>query len=225
MTTRRRRLAVVVPAVLFALLWPSAASAADEIGLSNDGRTWGPELSLPLFDADRRWVPGDEETHTFHVRNEGPSAAAMTVAALSPSGDPVLAADVSLSVRLDGGAWRPLDVGANPGQVTLDGVAVDRAVPVDVRAAFDPASGNDTQNRLMPVVLRVTLVGDVPTDAGTGDDGAGSPGDPGGGPSLPDTGSTLGPELLLVGLALGAAGTFLITRRSSDDDLLDGVTR
>ena len=32
-----------------------------------------------LFDPDRRWVPGDAEVASFHVRNSGPTTAQLTI--------------------------------------------------------------------------------------------------------------------------------------------------
>jgi hypothetical protein len=207
MSTRRRtRLALLVPAVLLSLIWPAAAQAApapQEIGLSSDGVTWASELTVPLFEPERRWVPGDDETRTFQLRNDGPSAASMTVEVLSPGGDGAMTATVSISLRVDGGAWTPLELGSTPRSVTVDPLAVDDAAPVDLRATFDPASGNSTQNGLMPLTLRITLVGDVPSDAGE-DAGPGS---------IADTGTTVHPEVLLVALGLCLAGALLIARR------------
>lgn len=217
MSTRRRTpLALLVAALLLGLLWPVAAHAApaeEEIGLSGDGVTWTSELTVPLFEPERRWVPGDEETRTFQVRNEGPSAASMTVEALGHDG--ALAADVALSVRIDGGAWAPLESGSTP--VTVDPLAVDDAAPVDVRATFDAASSNRTQDLRTPLTLRITLVGDVP---GVGDETDGR------GP-LPDTGVAVRAELVLGALALCLVGGILIARRRTDrvGDAPDEVAR
>ena len=158
MITSRRTRPFLVAAAMLTLAWPAPAHAADEIGLSPDGATWSPQLAVVLFEADARWVPGDGETRSFQLRNQGTSPASMTVAAFSPSGDPVLASDVTISVRVDGATWTTLDLGAGPRPVTVAPVEVGRAVPVDVRAVFDPASANPTQNRVMPLTLRITLV-------------------------------------------------------------------
>lgn len=214
MSTRRRaRLALLVPALLLGLLWPVAAHAApapEEIGLSGDGVSWGSELTVALFEPERRWVPGDAETRTFQLRNQGPSAASMTVEALSRGG--ALAADVSLSVRVDGGDWTSLEPDSRPRSVTVDPLSVDDAAVVDVRATFDPAAGNRTQGLSTPVTLRITLVGDVPTDPGA--DGGGS---------LPDTGTTVRSELLLAALAACLVGAILIVRRQSVRDDAPGA--
>ena len=52
------------------LLTATPAVAADEIGLSSDGFSWGSTLPQPLFDPAFRWVPGDRETASFWVRNQ-----------------------------------------------------------------------------------------------------------------------------------------------------------
>lgn len=226
MTTSRPTL-LTLAVLLSALLWPSPAQAADEIGLSRDGVTWTPGLAMPLFESSRLWVPGDDEIRTFQLRNQGPSAASMTFEALNVGGSDLLAADIALSVRIADGPWVPLGVDTAKQDVTVRPLETGQAVRIDVRAVFDPASTNVTHELALPLTLRVTLAdaaaggGDgVPDEGG---DGAVAPTDRSG--ALPGAGTTIGPRSILAGLVLCALGAFLIARRSSsEDDAQNGAT-
>ncbi len=209
MSTSRRMRPVLPAAVVLALLvWPVPVQAADEIGLSIDGVAWAPQLMLPLFDPSTVWVPGGTETRSFELRNQGPSAASLTLEALSQGGDAVLAADVGVSVRVDGGAWTPVELGSTPRATTARPIQAGADVSVDVRVVLDPASGSATQDRVMPLSLRVTLVG----DASGGDDPDAIQDHEG---VLPGTGTTLTADRLLAALTLCAAGLVLIVCRRS----------
>ncbi len=202
--------AILVPLVVVAVWSPLPAQAADEIGLSRDGITWVDELSVPLFEPERRWVPGDDETRSFWIRNQGPSGAEMTVETLSPSGDRVLAADIALSARVDAGPWRSLGLQRRSRTLTVEPLRVGRTARVDVRATFDSASINRTQRLTLPLTLRITLAQAL-TDQGDEPDP-----DPGG--LLPGTGATLGWQTLLLGLVLTLGGALLIVRRALGTD-------
>jgi hypothetical protein len=217
--SRSRRGAVLALALVLALVVPGSALtppalAAPEIGLSLDGQTFAEQLAMPLFEPGMRWVPGDDETRTFFVRNQGPSGATMTIEALTPGGDPVLESDIALSTRVDGGPWVPLDPTVAATDLTVQPVAVGQVATVDVRAVFDPASTNQTQQRELPLTLRVTLAEAVPggEDGGSGPDGSDSDG------LLPGTGATLGGGTLLLGLLLCLAGAAVIARRGREVD-------
>jgi len=203
-TSRPRRGVVLALSMLLVLLAPTAAWAAPEIGLSLDGQTFSEQLAMPLFEPGMRWVPGDDETRTFFVRNQGPSGATMTIEALTPGGDPVLESDIALSARVDGGPWVPLDPAVAATDLTVQPVEVGQVATVDVRAVFDPASTNQTQQRELPLTLRVTLAEAVP-GGGSVPDGL-----------LPGTGTTLGLGALLLGLALCLVGAVLVARRERE---------
>lgn len=203
-----RRVAVrasLLPLVLLLVWSPLPAQAADEIGLSRDGVTWVDELSVPLFEPERRWVPGDDETRSFWIRNKGPSGAEMTVEAWSSSGDTVLAADVALSARVDGGPWQSLALQRRSTNLTVEPLGVGRGARVDLRATFDPASVNQTQRLVLPLTLRITLA-EAFADRGRG------PGTDHGG-LLPGTGATLGWMALLLALALVLVGAHVVRGR------------
>lgn len=201
---------LVVPLVILLVWSPLPAQAAEEIGLSRDGVTWVDELSVPLFEPERRWVPGDDETRSFWIRNQGPSGAEMTVETLSISGDPVLADDIALSARVDGGPWRSLGLRRRSQILTVEPLRVGRSARVDVRATFDSASVNQTQRRTLPLTLQITLA------EALADEGEGSGADAGG--FLPGTGAALGWQVLLLALALALTGAGLVARRALGTD-------
>ena len=120
-------------------LGSSSAYAADEIGLSRDGVTWTPTLPGGLFDGAFRWVPGDSETESFYVRNQGPSDAVMVIEARSADSDELLSNDdIELRARVDGGTWAELENGATGRSLSQQRIGEDDVVHVDVKATFDP---------------------------------------------------------------------------------------
>ena len=214
--SRRRIVRALAGPLVILLAWsPLPAQAADEIGLSPDGVTWVDELSVPLFEPERRWVPGDDETRSFWIRNQGPSGAEMTVETLSLSGDPVLASDIALSARVDEGPWRSVGIRQRSQTLTVEPLRVGRTARVDVRATFDSASVNQTQRLTLPLTLRITLA------EAFADQGAGSGADGGG--LLPGTGSTLAWPALLLALVFALTGALTVARRSLEGD--DAVGR
>lgn len=218
MNRGRLVLAVVVAA---ALAGASAAHAADEIGLSDDGVTWSSGLDGPLFDPGVRWVPGDSRTESFYVRNEGPSGASLTIEARSADEDDLLGDDdIDLWARADGGAWVELRNGVASTRLTGRAVEQDGVVEVDVNVTFDPTSSNQSQVRRLALDLRVLLADAVGTD-GESDADADSGTDVDLGPPvgeeatgvLPGTGTTTEQWILLLGAALVLGGTSLVVRR------------
>lgn len=200
--------AVVALAVVSAGAAP--ARAADEVGLSLDGRSWTTDLSRPLFDPRMRWVPGDVETRSFWVRNQGPTAASLRVAVrTSDPGALIAEDDIEIAARVRDGRWVPL-TGAGPApddRVLGDGpLAEGERVRVDLRARFVPWSTNRSERRTLPLVFVVRL-------SQAGPDGGDGP--------LPDTGSAVAPWLLWLGGALvtgGVGAVLAATRRREARD-------
>ncbi len=187
-----------------------AAQAGDEIGLSLDGSSWTSELKRPLFEPRMRWVPGDTETRSFWVRNQGPTAASVRIAVRADDPDGLLARDdIVIEARMHGGTWLPLpDAGASSA-LTDDVMAQGDRLQVDVRVAFDPASTNQSERNLLPLIFVVRL-----TQAGPG-------GDDGLSGNLPETGTGVEPWILWLGSALIGGGLVLLVaarqREASDD--------
>lgn len=212
MTRRGVAQAILLPVVGLLAWLPSSAQAADEIGLSRDGITWVDELSVPLFESERRWVPGDDETRSVWIRNQGPTGAEVAIEALSLDGDEVLADDLGLSARVDGGPWQPLGLQRRSQNLAVEPLRVGRSARLDLRVTFDSASVNQTQRLALPLTLRITLAEAIPTKDG----------EAGAGALLPGTGASLGWQVLLVALCLALVGALVTARRSLEDDVAIG---
>ncbi len=210
MLSRLLRLTGVI--TVLALLVPSTAQAADEIRLSNDGVTWSTSLSAPLFDPAFRWVPGDSETASFFVRNQGPSSARMTIEARSADTDELLQDDdISLQARVVGGEWVSLANGVASRSLTEQSIGHGGVVQLEVNATFDPASTNQSQTKRLALSFAVTL-----TDALDG--GADGPTPDDDGSLLPTTGTLLSQQWLWIGAILVGTGLALAARRREREE-------
>jgi LPXTG-motif cell wall-anchored protein len=202
---------------------PTGAVAADEIGLSKDGSHWSSTLPAPLFDPGFRWVPGDDETSSFFVRNQGPSGAVLTIAARSADTDQLLSnADMDLFARVDGGPWIELANGVATSALTERSVARGGTARIDVRVRFDPSSVNTSQTKSLPLTFAVTLTqasgsGRTPGENSEND---GDDNDEGRDGDLPRTGSTVTPAMLWVAAMLIGGGLALV-RRSRREERVD----
>jgi len=185
----------------FAVVTP--AYAADDVGLSVDGSRWASSLHTPLFDQHFRWIPGDDETASFYVRNQGPSRALLTIAVRSADTDELLANDdIALRARVAPGAWVDLDNGVPSASLTEQSIARGGVVRVDVNAVFDPASTNRSQTKQMTLALDVTLTDSRQAAAGQ---------------DLPGTGSGLGSWLPTAAVVLLVLGAGLVRRQKAVD--------
>ncbi len=193
------------------------AHAADEIGFSNDGVTWGTSLAEPIFDPDFRWVPGDDEIASFYVRNQGPTGAAMTIEARSADTDKLLSNDdIALSARVAGGPWVDLKNGVASESLTSRSITRGDVVRVDVNAVFDAQSTNRSQVKELALNFRVTLQDWRAANGDTGDgSGNGSGSDNSG--SLPDTGAQIAAWMIVVALGLMLAGSVIVARRDRSE--------
>ncbi|RZI86994.1 MAG: LPXTG cell wall anchor domain-containing protein [Microbacterium sp.] len=213
-------------------LGASSAAAADEIGISEDGTSWGAGLDEPLFDPAVRWVPGDSRTESFFVRNQGPSGASMTIEARSADRDDLLEDDeIDLRARVAGGRWVELRNGVASTRLTDREIAEGGVVEVDVNARFDPSSTNQSQVKRLALDFRVRLSdaagadgesdadADGGADADADADGSGVDADldlPVAGVAdgtLPDTGTTTDRWLLVIAGSLVLTGATLLARR------------
>ncbi|MFY0408470.1 hypothetical protein [Solicola sp. PLA-1-18] len=237
----RRLLGLLV--VLLVVGVPGVARGADgdRVALSLDGRTWSSSLDRPvLSDAPTTWVPGDVAAGRLWVRNDGPTAAALSLGTSGREGD-ALMADLQVTVRsgdrvatVRGAGTTKDDLGVlEPGQVTR----------VRVEVGIVASSRNRTQTERESVSLRVVLTEVVASEAGQGgaegqddadDEGAAPPivdalgsTDPStagtapltGGPSgdLPGTGAPVGAWFVWAGaLVLGTGAALASTRRREE---------
>ncbi len=135
---------VLVLAVLTA--GAGAARADDEVGLSLDGHTWTADLNRPLFDPAMRWIPGDVETRSFWVRNDGPAKASMKIGVRTTDPDALFAQDdILIDARVRGGRWAPLSHGRGTRALTDRTLAKGGRVRVDLRVTFVPEATNRTE--------------------------------------------------------------------------------
>lgn len=139
------------------VLAAAPARAAAPIGLSPDGTHWGEQLAEPLFDPAFRWVPGDSETATFYVRNQAAGGADLRVDVRDEHGDPNLGRAMSFAARVPGGQW--VDLQRHGASQLLDTAALGRgeSLRVDLRATFDRAANDPTQDESVAVRIGVTL--------------------------------------------------------------------
>lgn len=189
------------------------AWAANEAGLSLDGRAWSSSLSGPLFDADTRWVPGDMETRSFLVRNQGATGSVLTVTVDSGDADRLLALDdIELSARSANGPWVSVHNGQPSQRLTKQILARTGQTRVDLRADFRPESINRSQRKALGLTFVITL-----TQAMTG--GASPDGISGNNAgNLPQTGATIEPWMTWTAAALIGAGLLLVGRRRKEQD-------
>ncbi|MBO9521284.1 MAG: LPXTG cell wall anchor domain-containing protein [Nocardioidaceae bacterium] len=214
----KRLLAFLV--LSWGLVLPSAG-AAGELGLSPDGVTWASQLPGPIFDPAFRWVPGDSETGTFYVRNQSADLGLLGLTMQSSQvTDLIDLGDLTVSTRLDGGAWTEVSTSGPHTLLTEDEVEPGAVRRIDVRVALDPASGNASQDKALDLRFLVTLhqgpVVSQPGDGDGGGDGDGS-GTAGPGGHLPNTGSDVQPWMFLVS-GLSIALGVVLARRSSKKD-------
>ncbi|MFL6090586.1 MAG: hypothetical protein ACJ71Z_10650 [Aeromicrobium sp.] len=139
-------------------LLPSAAWAANELGLSSDGSHWAPKLNTPLFDANFRWVPGDTETASFWVRNQSGDKATLDVAVLGNGIDSLMGTgDLAVTVKAANGSGTTT---ASVGRQELIASRVEQPGQVeriDVTVAFDRASPNQSQLKAFDLQFEVRL--------------------------------------------------------------------
>lgn len=200
---------------------PTTAAAGDEIGLSKDGSNWSPTLPAPLFDPGFRWVPGDDETSSFFVRNQGPSGATLTISVRSADTDQLLSnSDIELFARGDGGSWITLANGVATSALTERSITRGGTARVDVRAHFNPASVNQSQTKSVPLTFVVTLTQASGSGRNPGDNEDGDDDDEGRDGDLPGTGSTVGPATLWLAAILIGGGLALV-RRSRREERVD----
>lgn len=218
----RRLASIGATAAAVVALAAAPAHADEEIGLSQDGVTWTETLAAPLFDPDFRFVPGDVETRSFQVRNQGPSAGLLTVQVLAADpADLLLADDFTIEARVANGPWVDVEAGTTPVRTELP-VAQDARTQVAIRATFDFASTRQVQRVPFRVLLTLEEDGSVGgIDQGDGDgdgngDGDGSVGGVSDG-GLPATGAAVAPGLVWLAAGLIGGGLALVRRRSREE--------
>lgn len=223
------RLLAVLLVALAMSAFATPAHAADQLALSWDGRTWTDSLKGALFSPVKRWVPSDEVTASFHVRNRTLQRATLAVSVVTNDSDRLLGDDhLTLDARVGNGRWVALAQVGTLYELAVKPVAGQRSVKVDVRARFLDASGNESQRDQLPFRIHVVLA-DAGLDGVLGEeaDGGGAAGNGSGvfdGSDesdrgwLPDTGAPRLGLLFLISATLLGVGIALIRRRDEDED-------
>jgi LPXTG-motif cell wall-anchored protein len=181
------------------------ASAADEIGLSRDGVTFSSSLSGSLFDPAFTWVPGDVESETFYVRNQGDATARLTVDILGEQVSDLIASGDLHVTASSGSHSRTVSDGAEHRLLAIPDVNADEIVPITITVAFDDASTNETQLLSSDLKFRINL---KQTSAVLGE---GAEDDDDG--LLPDTGAQSPLWLAALAAIFIGSGAALISRR------------
>ena len=193
--------------LLFAIglvLIGTPASAADEIGLSRNGTTFSSSLPGSLFDPAFIWVPGDVESETFYVRNQGEGTARLTVDILGQqASDLIESGDLHVTASSGSKSATVSDAGTHR-LLTIPGVDTDEIVPITVTVAFDEASTNETQLLSSDLKFRINLKQTSAVLGEEEDDGNGL---------LPDTGAQSPLWLAALAAISIGSGAALISRR------------
>ena len=145
--------ALLLGALVLAPVTPGHAQAqVSQLGVSLDGHTYYNSVSRPLFDPDRRWVPGDTESVSVWVRNLSADDAGLTVQVEDERGSGRLLSDLQLTSRADDA---PLVVN---GSQTYQVGAGGRPVQLDLTLTLPAESTNNTQQLRASFRLEVALV-------------------------------------------------------------------
>ena len=201
--------------ILVAASYASPAYATNELGLSVDGVHWVQSIDAPLFDESMRWVPGDSESATFFVRNQGGTPGDLAVDVLgSHVGNLIDSRDLRVTAKGGGGAWTTVSEGGTRRLLTAPRIPDGSVVPIDLAISFDFSSPNATQVRASDVNFRVTLSESLP----------GGPSEtPGPGPGLPGTGAPEVRWIAAIGAILIGVGLAFVSRRRDDDKVEQNV--
>lgn len=201
----RRWPSMIAVPVAVALAGPAAA--ADDPGpvaVSTDALHWSNGLTEPLFDPDVRWVPGDLRTAAFFVRNGGPTPATIQLQVRAVDDALLRTGDIRFAARADGGTWAALDQDRATSLLRVEPLAVADHSTIEIRAEFDPASSNRSQQASADLWFDVRLSQSVV-------EGDANPA--GGNGWLPDTGAPALAPLVLAGAGLLGVGVGLARRR------------
>lgn len=202
----KKHLLTLLLVVGLVLVGAPPASAADEIGLSRNGVTFSSSLSGSLFDPTFVWVPGDVESETFYVRNQGDATARLTVDILGKQVSDLLASGDLHVTATSGSKTTTVSNAAEHRLLTIPDVEVDQIVPITVTVTFDEASTNETQLLSSDLTFRINL---KQTSAVLGE-GLEDDDDDG---LLPDTGAQTPLWLAALAAICIGSGAALISRR------------
>lgn len=147
-------------------LGSTAAAAADPnepgILLSFDKSTWVETLAHDLFDDTIRWVPGDERTETFWLKNNGPVESVVSVESEGTgTEDLVKMGDIDVDLRVDNGPWGTLE-SLNDRLIQAGFANAGSVSKVDVRVSLVGESPNYSQLQTIDFDLVIRLTQNAP---------------------------------------------------------------
>lgn len=187
----------------------SAAARGPEVGVSLDGVHYEAGITQPLFDPKLRWVPGDERSSRFWVRNQAVDPGDLTIDLLTQNRQDLFDSSyLSISARAGVGPWHTVTAGTPMRLIRTTDFPAKAEVPVTVLVAVAAEAPNTTMVLATDLDFRITL-----TDArATGPNVTDGPGG-----LLPSTGAAASWWVVPLGLLLLLAGTFLLGRRHRFD--------
>lgn len=154
----RRLFIGLLAGFVVALSMAAPASAANELGVSNDGTTWSSSLPNPLFDNDIRWVPGNSRNATFYVRNQSADYGNLTIDILGDHAGTLLdLGDLHIAANGGGGTSTPVSDGAEHRLLMASGIPSGGIVPINITVDFDDTSANESQLLSTDLNFRVAL--------------------------------------------------------------------
>ncbi|MGN6575106.1 MAG: hypothetical protein ACTHKG_05420 [Nocardioides sp.] len=167
MTKFARRLLVgvttiVVAALAAALLWSSPSAAAPQrLLVSNDGESWSQNLTTPLFEELGPFVPQDDVTDRFYVKNNSnqPARATFRVSKDSDLNDFERNLSFSYTVGTTG-TDEPVIVGKQnkcKAYVTGPTIKPGESQPINVNLQFADVQGQVAMDQTANVDMVVTL--------------------------------------------------------------------
>lgn len=220
--------ALIALALLGATSTSAVAADGPVIELSRDGVTWSQDLDEPLFDPAMRWVPGDSETSSFFVRNQGGTAGDLAVDIIGTGNEQALldSGDLHVTAQGGGGEWQTVSGRGENRLLTALDLADGSVARISVNVTFDEGSTTPTQLEFASFAFRVTLSQSV--DAPVGDDGG--PGDAAGGDKgvteaivdavLPATGAAdMRWVLAIAAILLGSGSAIVVDSRRGERDV------
>lgn len=162
----RRYSTVMLLMLIFMTGTMAPARATDGFGVSSDGINWGRTVTEPLVPSQMLWVPGDEISGTFYIRNRHDEPASLTVEVISAdTGSLMDTGDLHISAIGTENEWNTISRPGTHEIVSSPKLAPGVVTPVQVNVSFAAASGNISQLRSAKLHFRVTLADTAPTDS------------------------------------------------------------
>lgn len=137
------------------------AHAAGDIGISDDGVTFGSSYPGTLFDSTGILVPLDSESESFYIRNETTEPAFLRITLRDVTySDPAYGAVLTVSASTPAATGSPRSLmSATPCAILVEGQTVQpgEVVPITAVLALGDLNGSAGQNATADMSIRVEL--------------------------------------------------------------------